>query len=212
VGESTLCADSGKLLQMIELYIFDMGGVVSLNTDVSGRIVSHLGMAADQWRDLFHEGFIGLMAGSITAEQFWRRVFVVTGHRVDEDLWAHCFHPVPNHEVISTIRELRAEARVVAGTNTIESHYQVHERNGDYDIFDGVYASQRIGLVKPDPAFYNYILEKEGCAPERTVFVDDAEVNVTAAARLGIRSLLYTEAGKLKRELNTLRGKHSSAP
>jgi len=199
------------LLQMIELYIFDMGGVVSLNTDVSERIAKRLEIAADQWRDLLHEEFIGLMAGSITTEQFWRRVFVVTGHRVEEDLWAHFFHPVPNHEVISTIRELKAEARVVAGTNTIESHYQVHERNGDYDIFDGVYASQRIGLVKPDPAFYNYILEKEGCSPERTVFVDDFPENVAAAGELGIHALLYTEAVKLKRELDTLRGKQSSA-
>lgn len=196
---------------MIELYIFDMGGVVSLNTDVSGSIAKRLGIAAGQWRDLFHEEFIGLMAGSITTEQFWLRVFALTGHRVDEDLWALLFHPVPNHEVISTIRELKAEARVVAGTNTIESHYQVHEKNGDYDIFDRVYASQRIGLVKPDPAFYNYILEKEGCSPENVVFVDDAQVNVDAAARLGIHSLLYTEAGKLKRELDTLRGKQSSA-
>jgi FMN phosphatase YigB (HAD superfamily) len=198
-------------LQMMELYIFDMGGVVSLNTDVSGRIAERLEIASDQWRDLFHEDFIGLMAGSITAEQFWRRVFTVTGRRVDEDLWASYFHPVGNDEVISTIRELKAEARVVAGTNTIESHYQVHERNGDYDIFDRVYASQRIGLVKPDPAFYNHILEEEDCSPERTAFVDDFPENVAAARKLGIHALLYTEAGKLKRELDTLRGKHSSA-
>jgi putative hydrolase of the HAD superfamily len=196
---------------MIELYIFDMGGVVSLNTDVSGRIAERLEIASDQWRDLFHEDFIGLMAGSITAEQFWRRVFTVTGRRVDEDLWASYFHPVGNDEVISTIRELKAEARVVAGTNTIESHYQVHERNGDYDIFDRVYASQRIGLVKPDPAFYIHILEKEGCSPERTAFVDDFPENVAAARKLGIHSFLYTEAGKLKRELDALRGKHGSA-
>ena len=196
---------------MIELYIFDMGGVVSLNTDVSGQIAQRLEIAPGQWRDLFHEEFIGLMAGSITTEQFWQRVFAVTGHRVDEDLWALLFQPEPNNEVISTIRELKAEARVVAGTNTIESHYQVHERNGDYDVFDRVYASQRIGLVKPDPAFYNHILEKEGCSPERTVFVDDFPENVAAARELGIHALLYTEAVKLKRELDTLRGKHSSA-
>jgi HAD superfamily hydrolase (TIGR01509 family) len=195
---------------MIELYIFDMGGVVALNTDVIGRIAEHLGIDGGRWREMLKGEIAALQAGTITTEQFWRRVFTLTGRRVEEDLWAHFFHPVPNAEVVRTIRELKAEARVVVGTNTIEPHYRVHERNGDYDIFDRVYASQRIGLVKPDPAFYTHILDSEGCEPEQTVFVDDAEVNVEAARRLGIHALLYTEAGRLKRELAALRGSDSS--
>jgi HAD superfamily hydrolase (TIGR01509 family) len=198
-------------MQMIELYIFDMGGVVSRNTDVSGRIAERLGISADQWLDQFYEEFVALQAGSINTEEFWRRFSAVSGQRVDQDLWALYFHPERDPEVIEIILELRGEARVVVGTNTIEPHYLKHKTNGDYDIFDRVYASQRMGLVKPDPAFYTRILEEEGCSPERTVFVDDAEVNVEAARRLGIHSLLYTDAGKLRRELDTLRGKHSSA-
>jgi len=197
-------------MQMIELYIFDMGGVVSRNTDVIGRIAARLGFTAEQWQKTFREDLIALMAGSITSDQFWRRFSEVSGQRVEEDLWAVYFHPEPDPLVIETIRELKEEARVVVGTNTIESHYRVHEQNGDYRIFDRVYASQRIGLVKPDPAFYVHILESEGSAPEQTVFVDDAAVNVAAARSLGIHALLYTEAGKLRRELDALKGKQSS--
>ncbi len=195
---------------MIKLYIFDMGGVVSRNTDVSGRIAEHLEFDGEQWREMFHEEFVALMAGAITTEEFWRRFFLVSGHRVDQDLWAFYFHPEPNPEVIEVIHELKGEARVVAGTNTIEPHYLVHKENGDYDIFDEVYASQRIGLVKPDPAFYTYILDREGCFPEQVAFVDDAEVNVEGARKLGIHSLLFTEAGKLRRDLADLRGRESS--
>ena len=191
---------------MIELYIFDMGGVVSLNTDVSKRIAEHLGIDGERWREILEGEIIALQAGSITAEEFWRQFSALTGLRVEEDLWASFFHPKPNAEVVRTIRELKQEARVVAGTNTIEPHYRIHERAGDYDIFDRVYASQRIGLVKPDPAFYTHILASEGCAPERTVFIDDFPENVDAARRLGIHGLLYTEAGRLKREIDALRG------
>ncbi|UCF99771.1 MAG: HAD family phosphatase [Spirochaetaceae bacterium] len=190
---------------MIKLYIFDMGGVVSRNTDVSGKIAEHLGIDVIKWQEIVQEELIGLMAGKIDSQQFWRHFSLVSGHRVDQDLWTLYFHPEPNPEVIETIRQLKEEARVVAGTNTIESHYRVHEENGDYDIFDRVYASQHLGLVKPDPAFYTHILDAEGCPPEHAVFVDDAEINVEATRKLGIHGLLFTGAGKLRRDLSAVK-------
>ncbi len=186
---------------MVKLFIFDMGGVVSLNTDVSERIAEHLGFANGKLWEILREEFAGLMAGSITTEEFWRRFSLKSDRRVDEDLWALCFHPRPNQKVIEMIHELKNEARVVVGTNTIESHYLVHSKNGDYDIFDCVYASHQMGLVKPDFAFYTYILDREGCSPAETVFVDDAAENVEAACKLGIHSLLFTGAENLSRDL-----------
>ncbi len=186
---------------MLKLYIFDMGGVVSLNTDVGEQIAERLGFDTGKLWGLMQEEIVSLMAGSITAEEFWLRFSSKSELQVNEDLWALYFQPRPNREVIETIQALKNEARVVVGTNTIEPHYLVHSRNGDYDIFDGVYASHQIGLVKPDPAFYTYILEREGCSPAETVFVDDAEVNVAAARKLGIHSLLFIEAVKLNRDL-----------
>jgi HAD superfamily hydrolase (TIGR01509 family) len=186
---------------MIDLYIFDMGGVVSRNTDVTGRIAEHFGFAVEEWWKTFGEDFIALMAGSITSEQFWRRFSEVSGKPVQEDLWALYFQPELDPLVVETIYELKGEARVVVGTNTIESHYRVHKARGDYDIFDRVYASQRMRRIKPDPSFYTYILDSEGCPPERAVFVDDAEVNVEAAGKLGIHAILFTDAARLRSDL-----------
>ena len=190
---------------MIKLYIFDMGGVVSRNTDVSARIAERVGLSVRELQEMFHEELIALMAGSLTSEEFWRRVSLRSGHQVEEDLWALFFHPEPDPEVIETIRELKAEARVVVGTNTIEPHYRVHRDNGDYNIFHAVYASLHMGLVKPDPAFYRRILDSEGCRPQEAVFIDDTEVNVEAARRLGIHTLLFSGARKLRRGLSALR-------
>lgn len=190
---------------MMKLYIFDMGGVVNLNTDVGERIGECLGFDTGKLWELMHEEIVSLMAGSITAEEFWRRFSSKSGLHVDEDLWALYFQPRPNLEVIETIHALKNEARVVVGTNTIEPHYLVHSRNGDYDIFDRVYASHQIGLVKPDPAFYIYILDREGCSPAETVFVDDAGENVAASRKLGIHGLRFEGAAKLRRDLAALK-------
>ena len=190
---------------MLKLYIFDMGGVVSLNTDVGEQIAERLEFDTGQLWGLMREEIVSLMAGSITTEEFWRRFSWKSGRQVDEDLWALTFQPRSNREVIETIHALKTEARVVVGTNTIEPHYLVHSRNGDYDIFDRVYASHQIGLVKPDPAFYTHILDREDCAPAETVFVDDAEENVEAARKLGIHGLLFEGTAKLRRGLAALK-------
>ncbi|MDP3177782.1 MAG: hypothetical protein Q8M76_07750, partial [Spirochaetaceae bacterium] len=45
------------------------------------------------------------------------------------------------------------------------------------------------------------ILEAEGASAERTFFADDAEENVEAALKLGIRAFLYQDAEGLRRDL-----------
>jgi len=45
------------------------------------------------------------------------------------------------------------------------------------------------------------VLEHGDCSADRSVFVDGLLVNVEAARALGIRSLLFTDAEKLKKDL-----------
>jgi putative hydrolase of the HAD superfamily len=61
-----------------------------------------------------------------------------------------------------------------------------------------------MGLAKPDPAFYSHILDQERCSPEQAVFIDDVQANVQAAETLGIRSLLFTGAEQLRKDLKPL--------
>ena len=85
---------------MLKLYIFDMGGVVSLNTDVGEPIAERLGIDTGRLWGLMREEIVSLMAGSITAEEFWRRFSLKNKLEVHEDLWAVYFKPRSNPEVI----------------------------------------------------------------------------------------------------------------
>jgi HAD superfamily hydrolase (TIGR01509 family) len=190
---------------MPKLYIFDMGGVVSRNTDVIPHIADHLGLDERYLYEIAHDDFEALVTGAITTEDFWKRFSDVSGRNVEEDLWIRFFHPEPDRKVLKIIDRLKREARVVVGTNTIESHYLVHLKNGDYDVFDSVYASHLMGLAKPDPAFYACILDREGCLAGEAVFVDDAKINVEAACKLGINAILFTGAESLRKELAALK-------
>jgi len=56
-----------------------------------------------------------------------------------------------------------------------------------YQCFEKVYYSFEMGMRKPEPEIFNYILKKHDLSPKRTLFVDDKKENTDAAAALGIQ-------------------------
>jgi putative hydrolase of the HAD superfamily len=58
------------------------------------------------------------------------------------------------------------------------------------ELFDVVVDSSEIGMRKPDPAIFRHALALLSTPPERAIFLDDFEGNLTAAAKLGIKGVL----------------------
>ena len=190
------------------LFIFDMGGVVT-NTFRMDSIYKKLNLSKSEYQDICSlEGRnIGdlLNIGKITTEEFWqefnRRSRLYKSQnpvpQVEHDLFRLCFHPSKNLETVELIQMLKKKNRVVCGTNTIQSHWENHMERGDYAFFNQTYASNKIGCAKPDPHFFELILEAEETAPENAFFTDDRADNVAAAASLGIHAEVFTSAKEL---------------
>ncbi|MDI6862766.1 MULTISPECIES: HAD family hydrolase [Pseudothermotoga] len=193
------------MAEKLKLFIFDVGGVLCDGTSVVLPIAGHLGLSEREFLTLAQKaGLRELQIGKISAKDFWKNFSKFFGRTIERDLWAEFFKPVLKPDTVRLIEELKTKYRVVAGTNTIESHYLIHSQQGHYDVFDRVYASHQIGLMKPQKEFFLYILESESAKPEETFFVDDTIENVAAAREINIRSLLFTSAEKLKQELASL--------
>ncbi|MDR3070069.1 MAG: HAD family phosphatase [Propionibacteriaceae bacterium] len=60
------------------------------------------------------------------------------------------------------------------------------------------------GLTKPDPAIYQLAIDRFGVTPSHTLFVDDRAINTQAAAVLGFRTHLFTDATALNEVLEQL--------
>jgi putative hydrolase of the HAD superfamily len=73
-----------------------------------------------------------------------------------------------------------------------------------WDIFDGMVISCRIHMVKPDAEIYQYLLNKYGLAAEETVFIDDTEINLTAASKLGIKTIRFENPVQCEYELKNI--------
>jgi HAD superfamily hydrolase (TIGR01509 family) len=182
----------------VRLYIFDMGGVVSRNADVFPHILSYLDITEAEFLTFAGENLKKLMNGKVSTDEFWAQFSGRYGKRVKEELFGKFFHPSTDHGVVALIRQVKARSKVVCGTNTLDPHYDYHLNRGDYAIFDAVFASNKIGLSKPDPEFYRYILKHEGVNPENTFFVDDEEANVLSAERIGINATLFRDPKSLE--------------
>lgn len=56
-------------------------------------------------------------------------------------------------------------------------------------LFQKPYYSHEMGMRKPDPASFQHILDKEGLKAAETLFIDDNEPNILAAASIGMKVL-----------------------
>jgi glucose-1-phosphatase len=191
---------------MIDLYIFDEGGVLIRDHMVLGAVAKALGLEAAEFRKLLGPDMALLSNGSIDGAEFWRRFGERSGIKAAKDYWRECFKPTRDEATFALVRELKAGAlaqgaRVVCGTNTIDSHHEINEALGMYEPFQAVYASHLIHRSKPDPEFWLSILEAEKVPPARAFFADDGAANVEAARALGIQARLYTDARALRLEL-----------
>ena len=187
------------------LFIFDMGGVVT-NTFKMDSIYQKLNISKNDFsqickknnNDIWHK----LETGLISVNQFWneynsRIQSIEKAKPAETDLFRLFFHPSKNLQTIELIKSLKKNNRVVCGTNTIQSHWENHMERGDYAFFNQTYASNKIGCAKPDPHFFELILEAEETEAHNAFFTDDKEENVAAAASLGIHAELFTTAAEL---------------
>ena len=133
--------------------------------------------------------------GAIDEAEFVRRFFTDAdaGHRFDLD----AFHRVRRegyHFLPGMLELLQAlDGRV---DRYIASNYPVwidelHEQFSFDEHFEGVFVSCRLGVRKPDPAFFAKMLAQLEVPAERCVFVDDRRVNCDAAAAVGMRTHVF---------------------
>lgn len=72
------------------------------------------------------------------------------------------------------------------------------------DSFRDVVVSGREGVVKPDPAIYRLLLDRNGLDAARCLFIDDSAANVRGAEAVGMRAHHFQDAAGLEAALRDL--------
>lgn len=67
--------------------------------------------------------------------------------------------------------------------------------------FEDILVSGQEKLLKPDPAIYQRLLERNGLRASECVFIDDVPENVAGAEAVGLRAVLFRSPEKLRQDL-----------
>ncbi len=93
------------------------------------------------------------------------------------------------------VRQMKKEGfnvSALSNTNTVHWDYCLrYFIEAGYDpreLFQFVWLSCEMHLVKPNPEFFKVVLEQSGYKPEETLFVDDNKRNCEVAETFGIRT------------------------
>jgi len=73
-----------------------------------------------------------------------------------------------------------------------------------WEVFAGAVISCRLHLCKPEPAIYTHFLETYGLDGADTVFIDDTDVNLSAAAQFGMRTVKFESPAQCESQLQAL--------
>jgi len=136
----------------------------------------------------FCEGVRGLVNLPLTNEQIiyaWNALLV--GFRKNSIQWVKDNNHLFNTFLYSNTNEIHC--------NHFLPQFEKEVANYPFEsLFKKPYYSHKMGMRKPDPKSFVYLLEKEGLFAEETLFIDDNEPNIIAAASVGLK-VLHLKAG-----------------
>lgn len=93
---------------------------------------------------------------------------------------------------VDLARRLRAGYRVSVLSNAdLSLRARLRDDHRLLDLFDDVVVSAEVGMAKPDPEVFRLAARRLGLPPEACVFVDDWDVNVSAAREVGMSGVCF---------------------
>jgi len=111
-----------------------------------------------------------------------------------------------DHDVLALVQQLRMNYKVGLLSNApspfLRDLLQEHDLEG---YFDEIVISSEVSLAKPHPEIFHHALRKMNVRPEETIFIDDSQKNIDGAGAVGIHGILFTNADKLRKDLQERR-------
>ena len=203
---------------MIANLLFDLGGVI-MDIDRSRCVRAFkalgLGNADDYFGEFVQKGpFMLLENGDITPDDFHDIMHRSLPRHITDDAIDAAFcrflTGIPAHR-LADLRNLRRTHRIFLLSNTnpimwdsfIKTEFE-QEGFSREDYFDGIVTSFEANVMKPSPQIFQYACRKFSICPGDTLFVDDSQANLDAAAALGFRTALCPQGSEFIDIVNNL--------
>lgn len=99
--------------------------------------------------------------------------------------------------------ELKARGHRLFGLSnwSAETFVQIKEDFPALKLLEGMVVSGYVKCLKPSPEIYQLLLDRYSLKASDCIFIDDNAANVAGAEAVGIRSIRFTGASDLRRQL-----------
>lgn len=212
--------NSSNLSGVISCVLFDFGGVVIESPFAA--------FAKYEEKNGLPRGFLRSVNASDPDDNAWARLernevsierfdelFAVEsaalGHRVSGVDVLELLHGDLRPRMLWALDELKLLGyRIACLTNNVRRIRNVGPDIADaMAVFEKVYESSQMGVRKPDPAFYRWVLEDLGIEGREAAFLDDLGVNLKPARALGMHTIKVIDEDQALGDLADLLGRPS---
>ena len=187
-------------MENIKNIILDLGGVlINLDYGKLNKSLSSMGLSNAFSKAKQIELFDKLEEGKISDENFLREFNELAkanhNHQTIINAWNSILLDFPQ-ERLHLLRLLAEKYRMFLFSNTNSIHinevYNILKRDcGVNDLnqyFERIYLSNELGLRKPKPEGFKFILEDNTLNADETLFIDDSPQHVEGAKKVGLNA------------------------
>ena len=198
-------------LTNLKAVIFDYGDVLCVpptREDIEGS-AQVLGISPDLFRTLWNRHRDPYDRGDLSPETYWGKVAQDAGRSIDASqvrelaardvaMWSRL-----NPRMLGWREDLSAAGIKTALLSNMHADMVQHARRNFpwVDRLNWATFSAEVRLIKPEPAIYEHCLRGLEVAPSESLFIDDREVNLSAARAIGIHGIQYKSMAQLRNDL-----------
>ena len=194
------------LLHMIKTLIFDFAGVITTSAlfpRVADVLSKKFGIDKEEFYKTLKSQEKEYLLGNCTTRDFWQNVCQDTQISYDDFVREISWYKI-NEEVLNLLRNLKGKYELVLLSDNYDALFQAISNDKRLQgIFDYSFYSHQLHMVKvyDEEKIFNHVLKSIKIGPDNCVFIDDKEINLASARKLGIHTILFKDIIQLKKEL-----------
>ncbi len=194
-------------MNKINTVIFDIGGVLlNIDHDAFPRL---LGIERSQVNHVDKQAIERIAKeyeiGRIGTEEFFGMMDDIFKGKYTREKLEKAWNGIvveENSEIIPIVDAIQARYQTAILSNTNPAHFQEScDTAAIVKNFSELYLSFQIGVAKPNPAVYQYVIRDLSADPSSLLFVDDLAENVAAAMKCGMEGIVFKDTASLYSEL-----------
>lgn len=198
----------------ISAVILDYGEVLCFRAPEGQlrRMADVFGISVASFKTLYDKNRRAYDRGDLTPERYWFAFADEPGISLEEsqipflrncdvEMWSNL-----NPQMIAWLEDIHRHGIRTALLSNMHAD-MVSKVRGEFEWMRHVdcgVLSHEVNLAKPEAKIYEHCLAGLGSAASETLFIDDRETNLKAAAALGIRTIQFKSVTQLRSELDKL--------